>query len=432
MSEAQAPEPPAGSDRTPAEQRNLRFNFSLLVVHGLLGQTGFRLVQAPTFLPHFVGLIAGNASAVGILRAVQSFGMFLSPILSARIVERRARAKWLGVLFGGAMRLQVLFLALVALLVPAEHALPLIWLAVGLLGLALGMQGVVFQFVISKTIPVARRGVLLGLRTSAAGVALLGVAFVGGYLVEGAGFPAGYGYTFLLGFVLTSLGLVAFAFLREPDSSEVHEGTPLGARLRTLPALLRGEPDFRRFIVARFLGTASRGAMPMYILFIGRELSISGEQLGLYSATFFVANSFSGLGWGLLADRIGFKGVFQAALLTWAAGSALIILAPVSTLAYAGIYVLVGAGVSGFMLAGQNLVLEFGTQRDRPMRIAISNSGSEFVGTFGFLAAGLLADLATLELVFVLSIACQLGAILLMRRVREPRVRVAPTIDAES
>jgi MFS family permease len=430
MSEARAPELAASSEETAAEARNLRFNFALLVLHGLLGQTGFRLVQAPTFLPHFVGLVAGNASAVGILRAVQSFGMFLSPILSARIVERRVRAKWLGVLFGGAMRLQVLFLALIALLVPTEYVLPLVWLAMGLLGLALGMQGVVFQFVISKTVPVTRRGVLLGLRNSAAGVALLGVAFLGGYLVEWKGFPAGYGYTFLIGFLLTSLGLVAFGFLREPDSIEVHDGAPLRARLRELPALLRAEPDFRRFLVARLLGTASRGAMPMYILFIGRELSIGGGQLGLFSATFFVANSFSGLGWGVLADRVGFKGVFQAALLCWAAGSALIILAPAGTLTYAGIYVLVGAGMSGFMLAGQNLVLEFGTQRDRPMRIAISNSVSEFVGMFAFVAAGLLADLATLQLVFALSIVCQLAAILLMRRVREPRVRVAPTIDA--
>jgi MFS family permease len=430
MSEAGAPDLPAGSAEGAAGERNLRFNFSVLVLHGLLGQTGFRLVQAPTFLPHFVGLLAGNASAVGVLRAVQSFGMFVSPILSARIVERRARAKWLGLLFGGAMRLQVLFLALVALLVPTESALPLIWLAVGLLGLALGMQGVVFQFVISKTIPVDRRGLLLGLRNSAAGVSLLGVAFVGGWLVERTGFPGGYGYTFLLGFTLTSLGLVAFAFLREPDSTEVHGEAPFGARLRTLPRLLRVEPNFRRFLVARLLGTASRGAMPMYILFIARELRITGAELGLFSATFFFANSFSGLGWGLLADRVGFKGVFQGAMLAWAVGSALIILAPAGTLTYAGIYALVGAGMSGFMLAGQNLVLEFGTQRDRPMRIAISNSVSEFVGMLAFLSAGLIADLATLPLVFVLSIAFQFGAILLMRRVQEPRVRVEPTIEA--
>jgi hypothetical protein len=67
-------------------ERNRRFNFATLVAHGFLGQTGFRLVQAPTFLPHFVEVLAGNATAVGILRAVQSFGMFLSPIVSARIV----------------------------------------------------------------------------------------------------------------------------------------------------------------------------------------------------------------------------------------------------------------------------------------------------------------------------------------------------------
>jgi MFS family permease len=420
-----------GPAETASAERDLRFNFVLLLAHGFLGQTGMRLLQAPTFLPHFVHVIAGNATAVALVRAFQGLGMMLSPIVSASIVERRSRSKGLGLLFGSVMRLQVLLLALIALFVPTENALPLIWLVLGVFGLALGMQGVVFNFLISKTVPVNRRGVLLGLRTTAAGVLLVAVSYVGGWLVDRAGFPYGYGWTFLLCFVLTSLGLIAFGFLREPDSVEVRDGSiRFRERLGELPELLRAEPGFRRFLVARLAGTLARGVLPIYIVFIGQRLEIGGlAELGTFTAAFVAANSFSGLGWGLLADRVGFKGVFQRALVCWAAANALILVVSPGTLAYAAVYALVGAGLAGFMLAGQNLVLEFGSQRDRPMRIAISNTGSELFGMAGFLIAGLLADRAGAPVVFALSIACQLAALLVMRGVEEPRRRIEPTVE---
>lgn len=412
--------------------RTLRRNFRLLVLHGFLGQTGFRLVQAPTFLPHFVELLAGNASAVGILRAAQSFGMFLSPLFSAGLIERRARAKGLGIVFGAALRVQVLFLAVIALAIPTEQALELIWVAVGLMGLALGMQGVAFNFVVSKTIPPELRGRLHGLRNAAAGTLLMAVGWIGGLLVESQGFPRGYGWTFALGFALTSLGLVAFALLREPDSvSPRAAGTDFAARLRELPGLLRAEPQFRRFLGARLCGTAARGAMPLYIVLVSRRLSVTGTELGIYTVAFTLANSFGGLGWGLLADRIGFKRIFQLALCVWAGGSGIAIFAgsPWGALA---LFIAVGAGVSGFMLSSQNLVLEFGGEGDRPMRIAISNTLSEGVGMCSFLAAGVLADQVAIEPVLIASITLQVAGVALMSRVQEPRGPrrlVAPPIN---
>ena len=241
-------------------ERDLPRNFAALLVHGLLGQTGFRLVNAPTFLPHFASELAGAASGGTVMRAVQSLGQFLSPLLAVPVVEHRPHAKRLGVVFGSAMRIQILLLAGVALLVrdPAV-ALWLVWLLMGFFGLALGLQGVAFQVVMAKVIPIQRQGRLLGLRDVASGAVLIGVAAVGGALIERFGFAAGNGYTFLLAFALTSLGLGAFASVREPAGRDLRGRTPLAERLREVPALLRAEPDFRRFLSARLFASAARG-----------------------------------------------------------------------------------------------------------------------------------------------------------------------------
>jgi MFS family permease len=347
-----------------------------------------------------------------------------------RLIEHRPRVKALAVGVGGAMRLQFLFLALIALFVPTDSALALVWLVMGLFGLALGMQGVIFSFIVSKAIPVNRRGRLLGLRNATSGLTLIVVAGVGGYFIDRYGFPDGYGYTFLTGFGLTSVGLAIFALLREPVSRELRESVPVIERARAIPALLREEDNFRRFLTARLLATAARGAIPFYVIFVASRFGISGQRLAVLTIAFTVAQSLSGLGWGLMADRTGFRAVFIGALLAWIAGTSLLV-APRIEAMYA-VFLLVGVGFSGFMLSSQNLVLEFGTALDRPLRIATANSFSELVGMFGFFGAGLLADLAPLWAVFVCATALQLSALVAMRSVVEPRVPIEPTVPFES
>jgi MFS family permease len=419
----------AQDDTLEEAQRHLPFNFSVLLVHGLLGQTGFRLVNAPTFLPHYISILAGNNRAVGLVRAVQSLGMFLSPVVSASSIEHRPRIKGLALIFGSAMRVQFLLLALIALFVPSQYALGLVVLVLGLFGLALGMQGVVFSMVVSKAIPVERRGRLLGLRNAGSGITLFFVAAAAGYLIDWYGFPAGYGYTFLTGFVLTTLGLAVFALLREPVSLELRSSSPVLQRIREIPTLLRQERDFRRFLGARLLATAARGALPFYVIFVGIRFGLSGQRLAALTVAFIVAQSASSLMWGFIADRTGFRWTFVMGLLTWIAGTALLTVPSIE--AMYGVFLLVGTGLGGFMLSSQNIVLEFGTALDRPMRIATANSLSELVGMVGFLGAGFLADAAPLWAVFVSATVLQLSALAVVRNVTEPRVPIEPTLPLD-
>ena len=108
------------------------------------------------------------------------------------------------------------------------------------------------------------------------------------------------------------------------------------------------------------------------------------------------------------------------ALGSWIAGSLVILWAPAFPVAYA-VFLLVGAGLSGVLLASQNLVLEFGRERDRPMRIAATHSLAEAVGVAGFLGAGLISQEAPTEGVFVLASVLHLLALRKLIRIVDPR-----------
>jgi MFS family permease len=348
--------------------------------------------------------------------------MTLSPAVSVRLVEHRRHVKGLGMLYGSLMRFQVLALALTALLVPQHIAVPLVWVILGVWGFANGLQTVTFQLLISKTIPAARRGRLMGSRNAVAGITLFLVSILGAYFLDRFGFPAGYGWTFLLSFALTSIGLLALSRLSEPPTENPRAPQPLHVRLRAVPGLLRSDPSYNRFVWAQLLATAARSALPFYILFIGQRFEVTGTHLAALTIVFSTAQSAGDLMWGTLADRSGYRSVFIFSVVGWMLGSLLVLAAPTLIMAYP-VFVLVGAGLGGFQMSTQNLVLEFGDPQDQALRIATSSSLAEAVGLVGFVAAGAAADLLPLAWVFVASLVLHLSSILTMRGVTDPRTR---------
>ena len=405
-------------------QRHLRRNYTAHLFHGMLGQAGFRLIQLPTFIPLYVHMLSGSDLVVGLARACQATGQFLTPIFSANLIEHRRRVMPVAFLVGGAMRIQILGIALAGFWLSREHNVVAVCLLLGLFGFFLGMQGVVFNFLVSKVIPVERRGVLQGLRNALGGVVNAGVAVYGGLLVERNALGNGYAATFLISFALTAAGLLTLAFMKEPESPSVRDPSPLLRRLRELPHLLRSDPGFTRYFLARALGTLGRTSMPFYILLAQQRVELSGVVLAQLSVAFTLAQSVVNVGWGMLADRRGFRAAFLASIAAWTLASVVLLVAhdPLTiTLGYLGL----GAGLGGFMMTGQNLVLEFGSRANLPMRIAVANSASELMNVVGPLLGGLLAAVFSYQAAIGVAVAFKVLAFgVTAFWVDEPRHRV--------
>jgi hypothetical protein len=114
---------------TPAEEEfagvrsNLRRNYLAHLGHGIFGQTGFRLIQAPTFVPAYIYSLSGSELVVGVARAVQALGQCLSPLFSATMIEHRRKVLPTGMRTGTLLRLQVLGIALAGFFLPVQSNL---------------------------------------------------------------------------------------------------------------------------------------------------------------------------------------------------------------------------------------------------------------------------------------------------------------------
>jgi MFS family permease len=161
---------------------------------------------------------------------------------------------------------------------------------------------------------------------------------------------------------------------------------------------------------------------PFFILYVGNKMPISGNQLGQLTFCYFFAQTSVNLFLGRLADRSGFRLVFLIAISIWTAAMLMLVLAPTSYAVATAVFIALGAGVGGFRMSMQNMVLEFGTTADLPMRLAVVNSIGELANAVGPLVAGFLADNVSYQCVFSLSILCTMSAFMIMFfRVTEPR-----------
>ena len=404
-------------------RRNLTRNFFVLLVHGMLGQTGFRFINAPTFIPAYILMLSGGSNvAVGLALSLQGLGMMLTPMIGANLISHRRRVLPIGFMVGASMRTCVLLMGLAGLFLSENTTLIVVICLMGLLGMFEGMQGVTFNFLMSKTIPVSRRGRLTGMRSFLAGIISALVAYIGGtFLIGEEPSMAGYSWTFILAFALTATGLMTLLALREPQPPTVRPPSSLWHQLREIPALLRSDPVFTRYFIARAIATMGRMAMPFYILYAGISIGLSGVTLGIVTFAFTMSGTVSNLIWGLIADARGFRLVFLLSCMLWIISSALLLVAPTFLLTVL-VFVGIGAAHQGFENSSRNIVLEFGDRENRPTRIAIANTVAQIAGAIGPLLGGTMATLLGYESVFITAIFFLfVGAMMVRVYVPEPR-----------
>lgn len=402
---------------------NLKRNYIGNYLHGMLGMTGFRLVNAPTFLPAYLHLISGSNTIVGLGLALQQVGSVISPIFGATQIEHRKKVMPAAVWMGGLARVQIVGMALAGWFLSGQPLIVAMMVCMFLFGLFMGTQRVVFGLLMAKVIPLSRRGRLQAWRNATGGLIAAALAWAAGkYLIEGNVLGNGYATTFALAAFLTSAGLWALQMLlKEPEPPHLPEPARFRDRLKDFPRLIMSDKGYAWFLVVQMVATASRIATPFYIIYVSSSMQLDGKTLGLLSLAFLGADTLSNLVWGYLGDKTGFRLVLLFSLCAWVAATALLMInhAPWAVfLAFFGL----GAAQSGYMMAAQTMILEFGSRAEMPMRIAISSTAEGIMASLGPLVGGFVADHLGYNVVFGSSIGFLVaGIIILTIFVKEPR-----------
>jgi MFS family permease len=418
---------------------NLKRNYAGHYLHGMLGMTGFRLVNAPTFVPAYIHSISGSDAWVGIATSLQQLGGIVSPIIGAAQIEHRKKILPISVSLGLLMRAQILGLAISGWFLGGWPALALALVFLFLLGFFQGPQRVAFQLLLAKVIPIRLRGRLQAWRNLTGGaIAAVLSYFAGDWLVSNHILGNGYATTFAVAFVLTSLGLSALQMLmREPEPPTVRPRVTFRERMKDFPALIRGDKGFAWFMVARSFAMGSRIGQPFFFLFAAAMLGITGDSdphaygrtLAILSFSYMSADTVTNLIWGYLSDHGGFKSTFVIAMALNAVSVAVLMGSHdfvMAVVAFFGI----GAANSGYQMSSTNIVIEFGHRHDIPMRMALSNTAEGAMGAIApLIGAGLAAVWGYEASFFATIVSVVIALVILVWKVDEPRHRTHPHVE---
>jgi len=445
-------------------ERSSRRNSTLGILNGMLVNLGNAFVDPFTVLPVFITTFGGSTVLVGFVSATFFAGWFLPQVFVANVAQARKRvlpiytasAAFRFVGFAGAG-------ASVFLIEPAHRSLILFCVCAGLSmnALAAGVAAVPFLEITSKTVPLHKRGAFFAGRRVVGGIlgiiaglviaAVLGGdpgamwAQTGAYravtsVVDSIGwggleFPHDYGILIIIGAVISTLGVVAYLFVDEPDAKHLAHVMPLRVYLTDGFRMLKRAPDYRTFFWMRVFYQLTSMAFPFYATYAYARLGFSQASVGVFVSIWLGAGVLSNAVWGRLLDRRGNRIVFvSTAAMSVVAPIAMLVLAsrraPDAGLVEAGMFGLVASTFllngfvrSGRFIANQTYLLESAPPERRPFYVGFMNSLS-----FPFMLSPILGGLVVATLgyrtLFAIGGLAAVGNVVASARLKEPRRRL--------
>lgn len=403
--------------------RHFRRNASVQLMVGLFGQTGYRLFQAPTYLPAYLFSLSGSDLVVGLARTIEALGHILTPMLAASIIGHRTRILGITMLTSLAVRLQILFIALVGLIYGASQSSTwLILLFMAALGIFQGMSIIMMNSLKAKVIPVKRRGFVSGWQQFLSGIATALLAyFAGSYFIDQNILGNGYAALFLLAFLVALVGIGALGFTKEPSATSVRKKENYEQSFKALPNLLRNNRTFANFLVVAAIAATGRMAAPFYILYAGLMIDLTGSALGALTTIWLLSGTITNVISGSIADRHGYRLVLIGSLALWALAHCLLLFID-SFWGFTAFFFLFGTASNTFNQARQNIVMEFGDTQDIPLRLATSHMTFNTIAALGPLVGGVIAFMFDYSVIFIICTFMQmLATVLMIKLIPEPR-----------
>lgn len=413
-----------------------RRNFFFFITDGILFTLAMGILGTTTVIPDFVRQLTDSEVLIGLSSTLFEIGWTLPQLFIARYLMRYARKKWWFVAPNIPTRLVMLiFAGLIVILGEGRPGAILVafFLAYSITALGDGVVGVPWADLTGTSLDERWRARMFGVQAAIAGVIMLALAPVIGFILSdaGPGFPNNYALLFGMAGLMWALSILPGIFIHElPGGKAVEKVPSFKEYIPELGRLLRDDLPFRAMLITRLLTTLFAMAAPFYIGF-------ATEQLGLSSAEAvprLLAMQTIGTILGALAYTwLGAKNNVLYIRVALAIG----LLLPISALAanalgplplYFG-FLISGISLSNLFFGYLNWVVGYASPDQRPIYMGLFNTVATVFTLTSPLIAGTIAENFGYLTLFV--IALMMGAAALYVTIRYiPNPRRAQSIVA--
>ncbi|MEC9488319.1 MAG: MFS transporter [Halanaerobium sp.] len=400
-----------------------RFDFSFIIFiwHGFFLALTMSMLDFNTVFPALITELIDSKVIFGLLYSIMLGAPLIFNIIFGHYMQSyRYKKKFL--MLGIYLRsLSYLGMAVFTYLFARQNPVLVIssfffWIL--LFSISGGFAGLAYTDIIGKLFKKEKRGQVYTYKQFASSIA----AFLGALVVTKifspgqVGFPINYSLTLLIGFAGLFAASLAFWFIKEPPSKlGFQEREPLVTFVRKIPALIKTDSRFSRFILVENLTSFSLMILPFYMVFAREHFAVGEEYIGRYLLFQIGGTILSNLFWGFIAKRLGSRIVVRICIFLGGAIPVIaVLLSPFGPDIYAVVFVLVGFIISGRKIGFDPYFLEIAPEEERTVYLGVR-------GTMNFLIVlmpiigGIFIDLLGYHITFIMVTVVMLSAFYLIR-----------------
>ncbi len=397
---------------------------------------GMTFLADATILPVMVKSLGGPLWLMTAVPILMSVGIQIPSLFTAHWIEKVHWVKPLIMTTGVLQRLPYLLAGLSLIYLAPSHpaaALAMVALCPLVSGLASGITQSAWQELVAKTIPPNRRSSLWAVRSTIG--ALIGLSAGAVVYTVLNRYPAttGYGILHIIMLAFLAGSYVIFGAIRETDlPPRPDRQTPtLSANLKTVPSLIAGNLQFRRYLLSYALSAGWIIVMPFMAVHALGVLARSDSFAGFFLSAQMAGGMIGNLVGGFLGDRIGGRIVVLLSRLAMCILCVGMLLAA-SMWQFLAAFAVLGMAVSFNIIGNMTLGLEICPLHKRATHLSVISA----VGVVTSLSAAGLGALAwrvtsgSFAWVALLAAAAIIASAFLVWRLEEPRHGSAvPAID---
>ena len=386
-------------------QKNLKHNLSVNIADGGFFGLGLGFSSFVTILPLFVSTMTKNALLIGLIPAIHNVGWQLPQLFTAYSTSKQNR--YLSMLNRLTVheRLPFLFLAVVAWFSPKigpQTTLILTFILLIWQGLGGGITATAWQSMIGKIFPPDIRGTFYGTQAAAANMLASIAAVIAGLILERVIMPMDFTICFMVTSVAMIISWFFLALTRESPTSEnvIEESrTEFRAKIGTI---LRSDSNFRWYLVARILAYFGTIAFAFFAVYAVQEHHVSEWKIGLMTAGYLATQILANPVMGWIGDRSSHRFAMVFGMISASISALIAWLAPSENWFFL-VFVLAGIGNVALWTTGLAMILQFGSDQQRPLYIGLSNTLVAPATILAPLLAGLIANITGYSTTFLIS-----------------------------
>ncbi len=385
---------------------NVRYNFLINVGDGTFFGFAIGVTSFTTILPLFVASFTDSAILIGLIPAMHVLGWQLPQIFTAQFVSSLKRLKPTILVISLQERLPFLGLAIIAYYsgsLSSKAVLLLVFAMLSWHGLAAGLAANPWQNLLVKVIPDDIRGMFFGIMNGSSNLFGSFGALLAGVLLENNPFPINFAICFFITFIAMLASYTCLALNREPQHKIDHltSSTPISQRV-LIKKIFSQDRKFVVFIFTRILFQFSMMALAFFTIYSVKELNVTTVSIGILTALLLVVQVVSNpiLGW--LADHWGKRNAFVLGALAALISAGLAAAAQQTWLLYP-VFLFMGIANSTYWTIGMAYSLEFGSEKEKPTYIGLSNTLITPAVVLAPLLGGWLANIGGYRLTFLVS-----------------------------